>query len=288
MVKIMFFTFIGCLSFFPLAWATEFGYISPIGPANWSKLDRNWEICGSGNRQSPISIPTEKAIYWPVSLGWFNGEIRLKGKLENNKHAIEFRIEGEEGVSPVFITLYNKANGFKDAVHVLQQFHFHWGSNGGGSENRINDVQYAGEMHFVARDINADKNDPNAYLALAIFLQVCKSSDLYPVFGKDNSILEQITSYPDEVEISLRMEDIYSCNGMCTDTNTYFVFRGSFTTPPCTQSVTWWIAKKKLCISEEQLGMLRKQKVSQTGPVLSHNWRPVQEVNDRTILTNVI
>ena len=287
MVKIIILSFIGCcLSFFPISWGTDFGYIPPIGPANWSKLDRDWEICGYGNRQSPISIPTDKAIYWPLNLEITKGEIRLKGKLENNKHTIEFNIESEEATRPVFTASYKNANGFKDGIYVLQQFHFHWGSNVTGSENIIDGVQYPGEIHFVARNIYFNEYNPNGYLVLAILLKVCKCSDLYPVFGRNNYILNTIKSYPDEVEMSLRMEDIYSCDGPCTDTNTYFVFQGSFTTPPCTQAVTWWVAKTHMCISEEELGMLRKQKVSQTGPVLSHNWRPVQRLNRRTILIN--
>ena len=68
-----------------------------------------------------------------------------------------------------------------------------------------------------------------------------------------------------------------NCDGPCTNTHSYYVFEGSFTTPPCSEAVTWWVTRDKLCISQAQLDMLRSQKVTSTGPALTENIRPVQK-----------
>ena len=220
MSRIIILTIIGCLSFLTIGHAGhahEFGYVSPIGPANWSTLDPNWLICGIGNRQSPINIPTHESVYWPqLNLKITNGDKMLTGTLLNNKHTVEYSINSAEESRPTFVAKYKMPHIFRDAVYELLQFHFHWGASGSGkgSENQFDGSSSVAEMHFVSRNIRYNSsqagNEADGYLVLAILLRVCENSGLYPVFGKGNTNLIKIRYYPDEVlGISLRLNDIY-------------------------------------------------------------------------------
>ncbi|KAI6650509.1 Carbonic anhydrase 20 [Oopsacas minuta] len=293
MSRIIILAIIGCLSIIPIGWTQQFGYVSPIGPANWSTLNPDWAICGNGNRQSPINIPTESSSYWPqLSLEIFNGDSLLSGTLMNNEHSVEYAIDNTvTDINRPYLRATYESASFQDGDYVLQQFHFHWGSvDSRGSENQFNGMSSVAEVHFVCRNtlFNSSQagNEANEFLVLGVLLRVCENSDFYPVFGPNNSFLDQIMSDPDEVPVSLRLSGIYNCGGPCTDTNSYYTFQGSFTTPPCSEAVAWWVAEDMLCISQAQLDMLRSQNVTSAGPRLTDNYRPIQELNQRTILTN--
>ncbi|KAI6650511.1 Carbonic anhydrase 2-like [Oopsacas minuta] len=293
MSRIIILAIIGCLSITPTGWTLEFGYVSPIGPANWSTLNPDWAICGNGNRQSPINIPTQESAYWPqLNLIIINEDTVLNGTLMNNAHTVGYNIQGEEATRPHFVATYERPNNFQDGLYVLEQFHFHWAAEGSnrGSENQFDGRAAVAEVHLVSRNIQFNTSQagaqPNGYLVLGIKVRVCENSDFYPVFGANNSYLDQIKADPDEVSVSLRLSDIYNCDGPCTDTNSYYTFQGSFTTPPCSEAVTWWVAEDMLCISQAQLDMLRSQNVTSSGPQLTENTRPIQELNQRIILTN--
>ena len=295
MSNTLFIVLVGCLLILPTTWTqTKFGYVSPIGPANWSTLDSNWTICGNGLRQSPIDVPTaDVEDSTDLHLTLINEELTVVGTLENNEHTVEFHLDSPDSTRPVFTGLYGRPNNFPDAAYVLQQFHFHWAADDtSGSENQIDGRSSVAELHFVTQNIqfnsSEDELESNTFLVLAIKVRVCATSDLYPIFGPNNAYLSQIRAYPNKVpNISLRLEEIYSCDGPCTDENNYFVFQGSFTTPPCSEAVIWWLAQDMLCISQTQLDMLRAQNVTAMGPPLVSNTRPIQNLNQRTILTNV-
>ena len=290
----LFIVLIGCLSILPITWTQKFGYVTPDGPANWSTIDPSWAICGNGLRQSPINVPTaEVENSTELHLTLVNEELTVNGTLENNQHTVEFHIDSADATRPFFTALYGRPNNFPDAVYVLQQFHFHWAADDtSGSENQIDGRSSVAELHFVTQKILFNSTEAgsvnNGFLVLAIKLRICETSDLYPVFGPNNAYLSQVRAYPDNVTgISLKLEDIYSCDGPCTDENNYYVFQGSFTTPPCTEAVIWWLAQDMLCISQTQLDMLRTQNVTVAGPPLVSNTRPIQNLNERIILTNV-
>ncbi len=55
----------------------------------------------------------------------------------------------------------------------------------------------------------------------------------------------------------------------------YYTFRGSLTTPPCSEDVTWFVLKQPVEISKpEQAAFATKY---------AHNARPVQPLNGRAV-----
>ena len=59
------------------------------------------------------------------------------------------------------------------------------------------------------------------------------------------------------------------------NTQDYYTYPGSLTTPPCSPVVTWIVLKQWAALSEEQF--------RQFNDILGHNFRPLQELNGRTI-----
>ena len=286
------FCFIGLLGI--TAGQPNYGYIPPTGPAQWAGIQASYSICGTGTRQSPIDINTANAQNRTgLSFRIANAGNSLTGALENLATNVEYAISTPEANRPYFAASYNGLSGYTDGTYVLQQFHFHWGSIASqGSEHLINGQAYVAEVHFVSRNIlysSADApNMPNGFLVLGVRLRVCSNSQFYPLFGTNNSYLSQLKYYPNEVpDITLRLYDIYNCMNECTTTRKYYIYQGSFTTPACNQAVTWWFAEDSLCISQAQLDILRRQKVNSTGPVLTDNFRPAQDLNGRVVITNI-
>ena len=59
-------------------------------------------------------------------------------------------------------------------------------------------------------------------------------------------------------------------------TRGYYTFTGSLTTPPCTESVTWFVLKTPSQISRDEIGLFAQH--------YPHNARPLQAANHRTIV----
>lgn len=69
------------------------------------------------------------------------------------------------------------------------------------------------------------------------------------------------------------------------DIKQYVTYEGSLTQPACFETVRWIILNKPLYVSGHQLHLLR---TSLKGDGLQDNFRPIQEINHRTILTNIV
>ena len=57
--------------------------------------------------------------------------------------------------------------------------------------------------------------------------------------------------------------------------NSYFMYRGSLTAPPCTEGVTWFVLKTPIEISAEQIEAFAK--------LYPNDARPVQPLNGRVV-----
>ena len=61
--------------------------------------------------------------------------------------------------------------------------------------------------------------------------------------------------------------------------NTHYLhFKGSLTTPPCSEGVNWYVLQENIEISKRQLAKFIG--------VIGNNARPVQSQNDRFVLAN--
>lgn len=163
--------------------------------------------------------------------------------------------------------------------YVLDQMHFHW-----GSEHTIDGRRYPLELHMVHHDTRfATLNE-----AMASKTGVAVIGVLFHVSIKDNEALENILNGMQEVaekaSMSATIPKILRADALLpTNTTEFFRYEGSLTTPTCAESVLWTVFTHSVSISFDQAELFKKVKSSH-GEELTHNYRSIQPLNSRSLV----
>lgn len=245
------------------------------------------EACGNPI-QSPINLHPDQSFYQE-----FNPRLQFT----NYDHILqytEYDITNNGHTVLVSFSYNNKSvsvsGGGLPGRYALQQFHFHWGSqNDIGSEHSINGGYYPMEMHFV--HFNATFNEYNAatdvhdgLTVLGVFIQISE---------QDNPILEHIVKFLTKIEYENDKTNItekFSLQDLLpSNTDDFYRYEGSLTTPPCYSSVIWTVFRHPITISQRQLNVfrsLRENVAGSTGKdeLLVNNFRPPQPLHGRTVI----
>ncbi|SFZ97990.1 Carbonic anhydrase [hydrothermal vent metagenome] len=208
---------------------------SKNGPAHWGEFSKT---CAKGQAQSPINVVPGKSVKLDAKYTLkLNEDAHTTAKVIDNGHSI--KVTPKDGG-----TINVNGETFK-----LLQFHFH-----GKSEHTVDGKRYDMVAHLV------HQNEKTKQLAvIAVFFEE----------GKNNPLLDNVLSGIDK-EIRIDPADI-----LPTDTEHYFHYVGSLTTPPCSENVQWYLLKKPVEASKDQISSFRKYYVD--------NERPIQELHDRQI-----
>lgn len=205
------------------------------GPDRWGEFG---ESCSLGKAQSPINILTKETSNLDNTHALsLNESVKSKASVVDNGHAIQVNVDNGGAI---------EVDG---VVYKLVQFHFH-----GKSEEQIDGKQYDSVAHMV------HKSAFGSLLVVAVLFEEGKTSQ--PMIQKTlNSVGKTITINPADL--------------LPKNTNSYYHFMGSLTTPPCSENVKWYVMKEVQSASKEQLAALRK--------FYNHNYRPVQPLNGRVV-----
>lgn len=259
----------------------EFGYDpdepDELGPERWSE---DYRQC-TGKYQSPIDI--EEKYVERVSLP----ELRFNGfdqepthtLITNNGHTVMF--------NPSFAEEPYLTGGPLGFKYVFSQLHFHWGVNDSvGSEDLINNRSYPMELHMVFYNKDYVSSDQaqgykDGLVVLASFFEVSDRDN--PKFQAIVSSLPNVTWPNDKftaIHVPKNLDDLLPKNK-----NLYFTYKGSLTTPPCSEVVTWIDFKNPILLSHEQLAEFRHLH-KKANKYLTHNSRPIQPLSGRPIWYN--
>lgn len=216
-------------------------YSGSQGPAHWAGLSREFAACEAGREQSPIDIrDARKAELPPIRFDYKPAPLRLV----DNGHTIQV----------------NYAPGSRITVgadsYELVQFHFHR-----PSEERVNGTVYAMVAHLVHRSAEGK---------LAVVGVLLES-------GGRNGLLEALWGNlppAKEQEVAIRAVTIDAAGLLPADRG-YYTFPGSLTTPPCSEGVRWFVLKRPVRVSADQIDTFAKR--------YPGNARPVQPLNARVI-----
>ncbi|GFU96352.1 carbonic anhydrase 14 [Trichonephila clavipes] len=200
-----------------------------------------------GRQQSPVAIET-KSVNTTVSMdrilyNEYNTPV-TKATILNNGHTVQ--ILPEDGVTRSIAT--------KGSKYILQQVHFHWGSqNKAGSEHTLDGIRY---------DLEKSPNNNDAF---------------DPVIQALPKILFKDQSFAIQTKFNLPL----------LQTGVYF-YMGSLTTPGCNEYVSWFVLKGINNIGEQQMNEFYKLysvPASEKGTecYLVNNYREVQPLNGRYI-----
>jgi len=225
----------------------HWSYEGENGPANWGNLHPSFVVAKDGKEQSPTNISTHHTEQNPTLNDISTFYVSHPATIINNGHTVQVN----------WMAGFFEMNG---EHWNLVQFHFHT-----PSEHMIDGVQYPLEMHLVHKNNAGDK--------LAVIGIVFAEGDENPFLKQfiDELPLKEAAEHEEPAKLKNELDPEH----LHLTKNNYFEYKGSLTTPPCTEGVLWFVEKEKKRASPEQL-----EKIKSAFP---KNARPVQPINERKI-----
>uniref|UniRef100_A0A8C5N1E6 Carbonic anhydrase n=1 Tax=Leptobrachium leishanense TaxID=445787 RepID=A0A8C5N1E6_9ANUR len=233
-----------------------------LGPRRWNELGD----CGR-QAQSPINIITHN-LQHNTSLNAFtfvNYETAYLVNISNNGHSAKVDLAGQS----------ISGGGLSGSYNALQ-LHLHWGSeNSTGSEHTIDGVQYPMELHIVHSKGATD------LAVLGFFYE--ESTEENEAYKNIISALANISYVGNWTSISsLKLKELIP---EADDLKEYYRYKGSLTTPECSEIVTWTLFTKTIKLSKDQLKAFYEKLHYEHG-LMEENFRPVQKLGNRIVQTS--
>jgi carbonic anhydrase len=220
---------------------TAWDYGNARGPSHWGDLDPAFETCKNGHSQSPVDI--QKAQKADLPLIQFKYQ-RSPLHIVDNGHTIMINYAAGS-----FILV-------GDQRYELKQFHFHH-----PSEESIHGEVYPMEAHLVHVDAKGN---------LAVVAIILKE-------GGRNTAIEALWNNLPKQKAKEESHDIWiNATDLLPDDRGYYTFSGSLTTPPCTENVTWFVLKKLVGVSTEE--------IQRFASIYRNDVRPTQPLHGRRVL----
>jgi len=224
----------------PSSWS----YTGANGPAKWGKLSKEFAVCGTGTMQSPIDIVDKDVRKGDLPALLFNYKPSPLKVIDDGR-TIQVNYAPDSWVT---------VNGKR---YELVSIDFHK-----PSEMKVNGKGHEMAAHLVHKD----KDGKIAILAVMFDP------------GAENPVLKTIWSNLPASKGKESVVDGATINalGLLPKTKDYYMFTGSLTTPPCTEGVSWYMLKKPMEVSADQ--------IARFGRLYPMNARPTQPRNDRDIV----
>ena len=229
----------------------HWSYDGESGPDHWAELSRDFAVCAEGTEQSPIDLAGASVVAGPA-LERRIGEpvITMEQRVEvmdliDNGHTIQVTDD-----APMAIDL--------DGAHYdLVQYHFH-----APSEHTLGGEHAPLEVHYVHRSAQG-----NLAVLAALVVEGAHEPFLDP-------LLAALPSGPGDArhleDLELDLEELHPL------TEVYYRYRGSLTTPRCSEGVEWIVWGEPDEISTEQMAAITSH--------LHENNRPVQPLGERELV----
>ena len=252
-------------------------YHGKENPSTWKE---HYSDCG-GHHQSPVNIALKETVF-DAGLADLNinYEPNVSAFLQNNGHSVQASfLTGKSNIS---------GGGLPSRFQAVQ-LHFHWGSvNSRGSEHQIGGRNYPMEIHIV--HYNAEKY-PNASTALKKADGLAVLGILVELQASDNPVLNVIVNRLEKIPYladNVTIDSLQPFLFLPHDTDQFYTYEGSLTTPGCFESVQWFVFNHTFGISQAQLEKFRSStwegKRQDTKKWhLSDDFRPVQPLYGRRV-----
>lgn len=170
---------------------------------------------------------------------------------------------------------------------IAESVHFHWGSKDShGSEHVIDSNRYTMEMHVLHKNVRYEtveeaKNHTDGLAVTAFLFHAAENNMDYPGLNSLIEVLERVQEYNTTTEIE-SFFNLATLIGDQLDSEDYFTYKGSLTTPPCSESVTWVVLTKVLDMSHAQLKEFQNLR-DENHQILENNYRALQAKGSRIV-----
>merc|ERR1712232_64913 len=225
-----------------------------------SAWSTSYSAC-SGNAQSPIDIPRTSLTNNYSTVTNIQTSLKPKSGLKiKNAGGKTQKVAGSWGTTT-----------WSSKTYTMLQFHSHQ-----PSEHTFDGMRYDMELHFVHQ--NGTATD---YLVLTALFNIGPTANK---FLTDIKYASGSATTDAEVAISGSV-NVWDVLGAIQGNGEYIHYSGSFTTPPCTEGVTFVIFRDNLTMSKAQWDgyVTSLPDVTFSYSASTGNHRPVNALNGRTI-----
>jgi carbonic anhydrase len=219
----------------------KWGYTGSEAPAYWADLSPGYSLCRTGRQQSPIDIDETGANPKLLPIRFLYREGLLV--LENSGLAVEGRPAPGS---------YVEVDGERYDLRLVR---FHT-----PSEHKVAGAPYDMEMQLLHSSADGER------LHISVFFEE----------GGTHKLLDKLWAHLPEEVGRAGASVAFNLETLLPSRRVYFHYRGSLTTPPCTEGVKWFVLSQSVDASSKQIDQLSSR--------VLRNIRPIQGLNGRKVV----
>lgn len=222
--------------------APDWTYEGHFGPHNWAHVDPDYAACSEGQQQSPVNLEGgfDTELY-PVEIHWNT----TTWTVINNGYTIEISAD-DAGYAMI-----------DEVEYTLKYFQIR-----NPSEHAIRGQHYPMEIQFV----HEDKRGHTAIISVMV------------KGGGQNYDFEEMMAQAPTRKLVKNFWKKQTPEILLTDIGDIYRYEGSFTTPPCAETVMWTVLTDPLVVSDTALFGFNA--------LFKMNARPLQPLHRRYLLTD--
>jgi carbonic anhydrase len=200
---------------------------------NWGSLNTSYATCQTGTTQSPIPLSLTQGLSSRHIPSFSSAYSSVPGALYNWGYGPAFTVGSGNIESAPSMT-------FDNETVYLKGWHIH-----APADHTVQGDRAKAELHLVHIDAAGRER---AVVAIRIdpgngdskfFSQITNSSSPMPSFTSTT-----------QIPITLNLMQALSEVNMFAD---FWTYRGSLTSPPCTEGMRWWVARNTLFVGNGQM-----------------------------------
>lgn len=221
----------------------QWSYTGEQGPAHWGDLSPELATCKEGKEQSPIDIRyAQRRDYEPLLFQYRSDSLSVTNEGRG------LRVDAGPGSFLI-------VDGHE---YALQQYHFHT-----PGEHLVQGARADMELHLVHRDAQGQ------VAVVAVLMQAGRR-----VNSTLKRIAEALPPVPGETFYGRQVAT--NPLFLLPHERSYFAYRGSLTTPPCSEGVTWFVLAEPVEVEGALVARFRQLMGANARPVQPDNARPVR------------
>lgn len=221
-------------------WAWEYGD-SDKGPKNWATLNPQYEMCGSGQSQSPVNLVWHKpSSPNPLKINYTEGNATIM----NAGYTVRVELTPQSSIN------YNGVDYLLEKIEIRSP-----------SEHHLSGNELPMEMQFYHRSSNGLKQ--------AII-------SLFVIKGRGEAWFDDLWAKVQAVQ-NFKSSAPFRFNPekMFPPRQTYYHYEGSLTHPPCLEGVQWFVFNTPVQLSQAQIDSFREGFKSNNRPLQPLNNRSI-------------